>query len=74
MNFTSHENYSTTAGDWFSQYEGQRDVITQCQCRACYFAKPQVSHKKCVPIYSGDQDNDHATYQPSSYSWTQLGG
>lgn len=74
MSFTPHENYSTPADEWLSQYGGQRDMMTRCQCTACYFVKPQVSHKKCVPIYNGDQDNDHATYQPPSYSWTHLGG
>lgn len=71
MNF--NENYSTTTDDWLSQYGGQREMMTRCQCTACYFAKPQVSHKKCVPIYNGGQDNDHVMYQPTSYSWTQLG-
>lgn len=73
-NFAHHENYSVATDDWSLQYGGQREMIPRCQCTACYFAKPQVSHKKCVPIYNAGQNEDHSTYQPTSYSWTQLGG
>ncbi|XP_060840192.1 T-box transcription factor T-like [Rhopalosiphum padi] len=75
LNFSHHENYNTTTSDdWLSQYGGQREPINRCQCTACYFVKPQVNHKKCVPIYSSGQDDEHTAYQQASYSWTQLGG
>lgn len=74
LNFSHHENYNTTSDDWLSQYGGQREPINRCQCTACYFVKPQVNHKKCVPIYSSGQDDEHTAYQQASYSWTQLGG
>lgn len=76
MNFVNMENnYNpTTTDDWLSQYGGQREMMARCQCSACYFAKPQVSHKKCVPYYNAGQNDEHAVYQPSAYSWTQLGG
>lgn len=73
-NFSYPENYSMTTDDWLSQYGGQREMMTRCQCTACYFSKPQVCHKKCVPIYNNGQVDDHTAYQPASYSWTQLGG
>lgn len=73
-NLSHSENYSMTTDDWLSQYGGQREMITRCQCTACYFSKPQVNHKKCVPIYNNGQGDDHTAYQPTSYSWTQLGG
>lgn len=73
-NYAHHENYSVSADDWSLQYGGQREMIPRCQCTACYFAKPQVSHKKCAPIYNAGQSEDHSAYQPTSYSWTQLGG
>lgn len=80
MNFVQHDAYSTTTttDDWLSQYGGQRDTpMTRCQCTACYFARPpqpQVSHKKCTPVYNVGQDDEHNACQPASYSWTQLGG
>lgn len=75
LNFSHQENYNTpTSDDWLSQYGGQREPMNRCQCTTCYFVKPQVNHKKCVPINSSGQDYEHAAYQPSSYSWTQLGG
>lgn len=81
LNFTHYENnYNTTMttpttpDNWLSQYGGQREPMTRCQCTACYFVKPQVNHKKCVPIYSSGQEDEHAPYQhQASYSWTQLG-
>ncbi|VVC34493.1 Hypothetical protein CINCED_3A010426 [Cinara cedri] len=74
-NFNNNGNYSTTTTDnWLAQYGGQRETTTRCQCTACYFAKPQVNHKKCVPIYNGSQDDNHTAYPPVSYNWTQLGG
>jgi len=76
-NFVPLENYSTSTDDWLSQYGGQKEMMTRCQCSACYFTKPQVSHKKCVPIYNGgqnDENNEHTGYQPPSYNWHQLGG
>lgn len=75
LNFSHHENYNaTTSDDWLTQYGGQREPMNRCQCTACYFVKPQVNHKKCVPINSSGQEYEHTTYQPASYSWTQLGG
>lgn len=76
LNSVAHENnFSMTTDDWLAQYGGQREMMTRCQCSSCYFAKPQVSHKKCATIYSGQEDDHTVAYQAqAAYSWTQLGG